>query len=593
MSATVKVPINLTFHPKIMSTRGWIAQAFSLYRAKHGDKMDTSPKIPLSIDLRDTITDSASGEPKARFRVVATTAPPECQTTEGFVGALTKQKLSGNTRKQPLDQLWAIRDNVTLDVWICSPDVFVNLSDQKSAPAKNRQINVFQVFGTEEAIKQIAGARRNYLVSLNKQGGGKDPKLKHIMQEMVSLAKRADKEAPTTPWKPTASSEPVELRDYSIQVGPNTFMPVCSTAYLHKVQADVETPFDEELLNPPSNKRRARTSDKAASSRPVADDDEDDEEEPRVTKRPRKKSSSDDEKVFSRAKRGCELSCDGATIDPEDDGEETEPESDERRGDADDDCFGAFEQCLKDLARLIPNDVATEPPSELHRAISAELEAAAAGISEDACKAVCEQLDLDEYDNDDIVTHAPNNSMCTLRAKTGVDKKLKLPAWYWPLALHFKQFSDPDVRAYITSAPQKLAAASKPWAVQTTRPMSRDQIPATAEWSGLLNAKTCEQVTMLGFFERFTFATLRKHISAIEQNAQAVSAKCRDLLETTETQAARIEDLKRDLMESDAREQELQAKVLELEAKVATNKLPPLPAPTKKKPAAAVDDNEF
>lgn len=610
--------IYLFFTEDMTSTPQWIARAFSLYRATHEKNFDKMPTIPSTIDLCDVMSVDRTGATKPRYRVVAATSPPETWNKKSFVETLMAQKNKGKgaLRKQPLDQIYLIRDNTTSDLFLCTPAVFLQEHDSKTTSAKSKPTNIMRVFSTEEGMRLVAMARREYLISLqtaNSDQKVKKPELKTIIQSMIAIAKRPDKDSPTVDFvqKENGEERISKLRDYSIQVGKNIWMPVCGSAFLHKTQPDVSTPFDEEeALRPPAPKRRSQP--RAESKAARSDDDEDDEDMGRVQKRSRKKTaapSEDDEededdmggsatkrqrkqkpaKEEKKAKRGNELASIGALVDDDSDGEHTDVEQ-EVVAEPSDDCLAALGRSIKQLGKLIPADAQAGAPVELHRAIMAELHDNIESISEEARSALCAHLGVTDYDNSEHVRESPDNNLSVLRKKTGVPKDIMLPAWSWPLLLFFNQHTDADINAYIKAAPGAIARASRDWAVQTTRPLTSEQMPK--DWAPLFNAKLCEQMVMLGHFEQHLVSVMRKQVAETASSARDVVLKCRELQETVATQSTRITDLQRDLAEADAREQELVAKLAEAEARAATKKLPPLPA-IAKKAAPVEDDNTF
>lgn len=587
----------MIFNSSKASTRRWIARMFSLYRIDNAGKLDTVAEVPEVLDLCEKVMDVNTGKKGARYRVVATTAPREYLSGEAFAKMIAAQKKDGTLRKCPTNQLWALRDNKTRHVWICSPDVFVNMTDAKSKPAKSKQSNLFRVFPTAEALRQVAMAHQEFLNG-DKPRGKSGPTVASITQELIAIAKKQDKKATMVERADEEDEDdpPEDLRDFSIQVGPGVYMPVCHTALLHTLQSDVTEPIVYDETAKAAAKRRpsapkARDEDgKAAKSKSRACDDdeesadtEDEEDEDDAGRKKKRQRKQKEDNAPARSKRGRELSSVGALIDPEG-GDDTEADEEETAVSS----VKALGQCIKQFIRLIPGAFEKDTPTELRREVSTVLKEELPEMSKAAVDAVCAHLKVDEYDNSALVVTEPENRLSVLRAKTGVPDDLMVPAWAWPMLLHVEQDKDADIHSFLVSAQSLLARASRDWAVETTRPMTSSQLPRNN--APLFSAKLCEQAAMLERFERIVVGVLSKYVDQLADCARTVVVEHAQLTEKTAEQAAKIDHLHRQLEELAAQEQANLAKIDELEARLAA---PPkglaLSLPPKKPAATDID----
>lgn len=588
MAAKRVVVPHLALHNDSACTAGWISQAFAIYKAKNADKMSEAPEQLTFLDLSRTFRDEATGKTFPLYRLVATTAPAEMWKDKvAFTEMLNHQKEKGHTKLIPYEQIWAIRDHATGAVYICTPDVFTTLGDSSSKSAKNKEIHIFRVFPTWQAMEILAKLRREILK------GGSGPRLKtspEIIAELTARAKAETGETIEYTEQRRQDGKVVETTkhtviNYAIRVGESNYMPICPTSLLHDVVPDLVNPTpkksksskskpsdENESTKAPSSKRARSTSSRASSSSAVDDDE--------IVQEPKE----EEVKKLERAKRGRELSSVGAVVD--DSAVDTDPDEPQESLDGQSDDALHLRRAVRSLMDIVPTDDGTSFV-ELHRAVTLQMASSMPKVCADAERALCERLKVSKYDNSDLVVVEPENELAELR-KAAIDKianpgedKIRVPAWMWPLLMHCTQDQNPDIYAFIEKSAAAISGASTEWGKQTMRPMAWDEVPE--DWSGLLKGKMLEQAIVLTEYERAVMATLRhqvEHMATEAMNFIVAHGEVKDKLAQTETK----------LETATSEIERLTAELAAAKAAAEKPKLPALPVPPPKKVAR---DNAF
>lgn len=584
---------HLGFYPAMANTEGWVSYGMSLYRAKYSDTAD-SPEPRTFLDLSETIASTVNTDTAyPRYRVLATTASPDCLCSEEFIKMLETQQKDGHPRRVNFDQIWAIRDHATSEIFICSPDVFVKMDGDTTTSARNKQIHIFRVYPTWMAMEIVALLRRGFLgskdapPSKNRGVPSKDTILTQMKKIIESkggpdVAHHERRKMPNGTFETTRTHN---VPNFSIQVAKNVFMPVCPTSYLHQDCPDLENPDPKKKLKGPtvpsgSRKeedsdsegskpaKRQRTATKSRAKAKVASDDEEQEHE---DDQEREDDDEEEEErvevTHSRAKRGRELASVGALI--SDDTDVDEPAEDT------DDPADRLGKALRELSDVVPDNREVSPV-EIHRQMALRFKKQLPKISSDALNLLKDHLKVDDYDNSDLVEEEAENELSKLRRKTGVPKDMMLPVHAWPVLLHCMQDEDASIHSFVTNASAALSRAGTDWGKQVLRPTSCNQIPK--DWSGLTKAYILGAGAAISQYETLAFSVISERVENIAAEAQAVIGEFEAARTELGVQSAKLREAEAEIEAARAREASLLAKIAELEA---AKKLPPLPPPKK------------
>ncbi len=593
-SKEVAIP-HLGFYPAMANTEGWVSYGMSLYRAKCNDT-EASPEQRTFLDLSETIASTVNQDTAyPRYRVLATTADPECLSAENFIAMLETQQKDGHPRRVNFDQIWAIRDHLTSEIFICSPDVFVKMDGDTTTSARNKRIHIFRVYPTWMAMEIVALLRRGFLgskdapPSKNRGVPSKDTILTQMKKIIESkggpeVTHHERRKMPNGTFETTRTHK---VPNFSVQVAKNVYMPVCPTSFLHQDCPDLENPDPKKKLKGPtvsSGSRKEDDSDSegskpakrqrtATSSRTKAkvasDDDEQDHEE--------EEDEDEEEQVevtHSRAKRGRELASVGALINDDTDVDEPNEEAN--------DPADRLGKALRELSDVVPDNREVSPV-EIHRQMALRFKKQLPRISSDALDLLKKHLKVDDYDNSDLVEEEAENELSKLRRKTGVPKDMMLPVHAWPVLLHCMQDEDASIHSFVTNAPTALSRAGTDWGKQVLRPTSCNQIPK--DWSGLTKAYILGAGAAISQYETLAFSVISERVENIAAEAQAVIGEFEAARSELGAQSAKLREAEAEIEAARAREATLLARIAELEA---VKKLPPLPPP-KKMPR----DNDF
>lgn len=587
----------LGFYPHAASTPGWVSYGFSLFRAKHINTSEDDPNTPAFIDLSETIssgTDSDTEYP--RYRVVATTANPAYLQRDEFLKMLKTQQQEGHPRRVNYEQIWAIRDHSTSEIFICSPDVFVKLDGDKTTSARGKQIHIFRVFPTWMAMEIVALLHRAFL-------GSKDapptksrsvPSTVTILSQMKNTVKSGggapvvynERRKKADGTFETARSHTVP--DFSLQVSKNVFLPICPTSFLYDNCPDTVNPDPKKKLKGPTvassgdskkgddseseevkSTKRQRTTNKArVTARGSSDDEEDDGEAA--------SSVHDDSYAsHSRAKRGRELSSVGSLVD---DGTDTDASSSVPDEEDSEDITVRFGRALRQLTDVIP-DGREVTMAEVHRLMASRLKKKLPSISADALSALRKHLKVSTYDNSDLVEDDPDDELSELRRKTGVPEDLMLPVYTWPVLLHCAQDEDADIHDFIANAATSISRANSDWGKEVLRPTSCNQV--SQDWNGLMKAYLLGSGAALTQYESILFSVMNERVESVAAEACATISAYKEVKDELEIQSAKLSEVEAELFSARAREEQLLAKIAELEQAKKLPPLPPVPPPKK------------
>lgn len=604
MTAKEAPPVFLGYYANQANTPGWISSAFSIYKAKCAGEMETPPEVRTVLDLTETVEGKqVKNAAFPRYRVLATTADPECLCREEFEKMLDAQKKKGHPRRVNFKQVWAIRDQKTSEIFICSPDVFVKLEGDKTTSARDKATHIMRVFPTWMAMEIIAQLHRAFLGSDDAPPTKKGtvPTAVTIMTQLKNIVKNDGGPKTKVTEKRKKTDGTVEdhvsmLPDYSIQIGKNAFFPVCPSSFLHPGCTDATNPDPKKKLKGPASEnsseskknkdsdgeeatqtKRKRAPKKPRAVTPESSEGEDEEEE--ECEAASSVQDDEEEATYERAKRGRELSSIGALVDDGDAGTE-EDEGEEAPDDDDENITKRLGRALRQLTDVVP-DGREVTSAEVHRLLGSRLKKALPRISDEALTTLRKHLKVSEYDNSDLIADDPTNELAEMRRKTGAPADLMLPVHIWPVLLHCSQEQDADVHDFIANAPTMLSRASTDWGKEVLRPTSCNQIPA--KWGGLLKAYILGAGMAVSQYETLLFSMMHERVEAVAAEACNTITAYEAIKEQLVERGAKLSDAESELARMRAREQELLAKIDDLEKEA--KKLPPLP-PMPKKPMA-------